>query len=233
MKNFFKLTSLFSFFSPIVALAQVTFTSPPLQSCSGNGLGSLLCNIQQLLSSVVPVLMALGVAYFVWGVVQYVIRDDEEAKKKGRDKIIYGIIGMAVIIGFWGLVTLVVNTFHLQASAPTLQPLTVTGTSATCNLTGSPKFQDLLCYITRIINDSIIPLIFSIAVVMFVWGMVQFFILNADEEAKRTQGKQFMIWGIIALAVMLSVWGLVAILGGTFNIKTTVLPHVCPPGGCK
>jgi len=35
-----------------------------------------------------------------------------------------------------------------------------------------------------------------------------------------------MLWGIIALAVMVSVWGLVKILGDTFNVNTTVLPKV-------
>jgi hypothetical protein len=65
---------------------------------------------------------------------------------------------------------------------------------------------------------------------MFVWGVVKFFFINADEEAKRAQGKQYMIWGIIALAVMLSIWGLVSILGATFGIKTnSVLPQVTPP----
>jgi hypothetical protein len=64
---------------------------------------------------------------------------------------------------------------------------------------------------------------------MFVWGVVKFFIINSDEEAKREQGKQYMIWGIIALAVMLSVWGLVGILETTFGIKTSIFPQVCPP----
>lgn len=35
-----------------------------------------------------------------------------------------------------------------------------------------------------------------------------------------------MIWGIIALTVMVSVWGLVAILGNTFNINTGFIPQV-------
>ena len=40
-----------------------------------------------------------------------------------------------------------------------------------------------------------------------------------------------MIWGIVALAVMLSVWGLVGILGSTFGLGTgSVLPQVVPPG---
>lgn len=193
-----------------------------------NNITNIISKFQEILNSIVPVLVVLGVVYFIWGVVQYVIADGEEAKKKGKDRIIYGIIGFAVIIGLWGLVNIVVNTFFSSdISAPTLEPLT--GPAATCTLAGNPKFQDVLCYVTGIINGSIIPLIFAVATIMFVWGVVQFFIINADEEAKRAQGKQFMIWGIIALAVMLSVWGLVGILGSTFGIDTSVLPKVTPP----
>jgi len=49
-----------------------------------------------------------------WGVVQYVISNDEEAKKTGRNRMIYGIIGLAVIIGMWGLVNILKNTFGLD-----------------------------------------------------------------------------------------------------------------------
>ena len=92
--------------------------------------------------------------------------------------------------------------------------------------------KDVLCYFTKLINDSVIPLLFAVATVFFVWGAVKFFIINAAEEAKREQGKQFMIWGIVALTVMLSVWGLVELLTGTFGVGGSVLPQVCPPGGC-
>lgn len=197
-------------------------------SCSDvNGVGKLICQIKGILDTVVPVLVALGVVYFIWGIVQYVIADGEEAKKKGKDRMIYGIIGFAIIVGLWGLVNIVVNTFGLSATAPTLS--SVTGASnSTCTLVGNPKFQDVLCYITGIINNSVIPLIFAVATVMFIWGVVQFFILNADEEKKREQGKQFIIWGIVSLAVMLSIWGLVGILGSTFGVGTSVLPQVTP-----
>ena len=67
-------------------------------------------------------------------------------------------------------------------------------------------------------------MIFALAVVIFIWGVVQF-IMNSEEEAKRAKGKQFMLWGIIALTVMVCVWGLVGILGNTFGIQN-VLPHV-------
>lgn len=195
---------------------------------SAQGLTDVVYRISDLLRAVLPILISLGVIYFVWGVAQYFIADSDEAKTKGRDRIIYGIIGLAVIVSIWGLVNLVVITFDIGGvSAPSLDTVAA---STTCVIGDSPKLQNYLTYITCIINSSVIPLIFALAVIMFVWGTINFFILNAGEEEKRTQGKQFMIWGIIALAVMISVWGLVAILGTTFGIDTTFLPQVRPPG---
>ncbi len=97
-------------------------------------------------------------------------------------------------------------------------------TSTSCTLAGNPKLQDLLCYVTSIINGAVIPLIFALALVMFIWGVVQY-VINSDEEAKKEKGKQFMLWGIIALTVMVSVWGLVKILGNTFGIEY-IIPQV-------
>ena len=80
-------------------------------------------------------------------------------------------------------------------------------------------------YVTCTISVSVIPLIFAVATLMFVWGVVQY-VINTEDEAKKSKGRQFMIWGIIALAVMVSVWGLVSILGGTFGIDTDFIPKV-------
>lgn len=208
----------------------------PDGSCpsSGSGIGDLLLNIQELLNFIVPILVALGVVYFVWGVVRFMIADTEEAKTKGKDTIIYGIIGFAVILGLWGLVEVVINTLNLSPGslyAPSLAPIQVNADDSSCVV--GENIQGLLQFGTCIINNSIIPLIFAIAVVMFIWGAVKFFIINADEEAQREQGKQFMIWGIIALTVMTAVWGLVGILGETFGIGGDVLPQVCPPNDPK
>lgn len=96
-------------------------------------------------------------------------------------------------------------------------------------MNANPTFQDLIIYVIGIVNDAVIPLVFAIAVVLFIWGVVQY-VINAQDSEKKAKGRQFMIWGIIALAVMISVWGLVRILGNTFGLKTNVLPQVRPTG---
>ncbi|HEV7702495.1 MAG TPA: pilin [Candidatus Paceibacterota bacterium] len=178
---------------------------------------ALVTTVHNILNAVIPVMISLGVVYFVWGVVQYVIADAEEAKKTGKDRIIYGIIGLAVIVSLWGLVNILVTTFGLGGTAPTVAQ------SGVCTIGNT--FATLANYVTCIIGSAAIPLLFALAVLVFVWGVVKFFFINYAEEAKRTEGRQFMVWGIIALTVMLCVWGLVGILGSTFGITTSVLPH--------
>jgi len=103
--------------TPFLAMAQIGTVGSQSNGCDISQSGTLfglLCRFGQLFNSVVPVLIALGVLYFVWGVVSYVIASDEEAKSAGRDRIIFGIIGLAVIIGVWGLVNFLRNTFGLN-----------------------------------------------------------------------------------------------------------------------
>lgn len=195
--------------------------------------GQLITKFQTILSAALPLLVSLGVLYFIWGIVQYFIGDSEEAKKTGRDRIIYGIVGLAIIISIWGLVDIIVKTFNLTSTTPIVSGLVPqgSGSGSGCTApsnTSTNKLSDYLNYFTTCIGASVIPFIFSIAVLTFIWGVVKFFIINADEEAKRQEGKQFMLWGVIALAVMISVWGLVNILGKTFNLNTSVLPTVQP-----
>ena len=76
-------------------------------------------------------------------------------------------------------------------------------------------------YFSCIIVNSIIPLLFALAVASFLYGIIQYF-LNPDNEEKRKKGKDYMIWGIVSLFVMISVWGLVAVIGNTFGIGTFI-----------
>ncbi|MFA5764053.1 MAG: hypothetical protein WCX27_01130 [Candidatus Paceibacterota bacterium] len=65
------------------------------------------------------------------------------------------------------------------------------------------------CVLARLVY-----LIMAIAVVAFMFGVFRF--MRAEGDG-RQQGKELMFWGIIGLFVMVSLWGLVAILQGTFG----------------
>ncbi len=121
-KNLFVLSGAGLALAPMFAFAQ---TSSNCAIGSGGTLSGILCQVGNLLNSVMPVIIALGVVYFIWGVVSYVVGSDEEAKKKGRDRIIYGIIGLVVIVSIWGLVAILKNTFGLKGAGDTYGTLQV------------------------------------------------------------------------------------------------------------
>jgi len=228
MKNFKK----FIFVLIVSALPIVSFAQTTNKPCDAtvNNAGDILCRIGNILNMVIPFLVGLAVIIFVWGVILFVISDDEEAKTKGRDRIIFGIIGLAVIIGLWGLVRIVNTTFGIDNSSSKIavdfiqsNSTLIQKASGNCDLStiAHPKLGDVLNYGTCLISNSVVPLIFALAVLLFVWGVVQY-VINSDEEAKKEKGRQFMIWGIVALAVMVSVWGIVRIFGQTFNINYAI-----------
>lgn len=74
-------------------------------------------------------------------------------------------------------------------------------------------------------------LMFALAVVAFLSGMVKFIwaARNGDAGKGVENGKQFMLWGLIALFVMFSVWGIIIFVQGVFNIKgntSIVIPNI-------
>lgn len=99
--------------TPIFAFAQSTC----LNAQAGT-IEKILCEISNILNTIIPIIIVLGVVYFVWGVVSYVIASEEEAKTAGRNRMIYGIIGLVVIVSMWGLVGIVTRTFGLNSTGP-------------------------------------------------------------------------------------------------------------------
>ncbi|KKS30816.1 MAG: hypothetical protein UV60_C0006G0082 [Parcubacteria group bacterium GW2011_GWA2_43_11] len=58
----------------------------------------------------------------------------------------------------------------------------------------------------------------AVALVVFVWGLMVF-IANADNEKERDEGKSRMVWGIVALFMIVSVWGVVALLSDLMGVS--------------
>lgn len=75
----------------------------------------------------------------------------------------------------------------------------------------------ILLYPHCIIQKLLLPLLITAAFFFFVLGVIRY-LANADSDEARKKGANFMMWGVIALAVLLSVWGLVAILTNTLQL---------------
>lgn len=78
--------------------------------------------------------------------------------------------------------------------------------------------QGTLCYIISLLTQYLSKILFlmmALAVVMFVWYIIKYFI---KADADRKAAGQYVLYSLIGFFVILSLWGIIAILGNTFGL---------------
>ncbi len=68
-------------------------------------------------------------------------------------------------------------------------------------------FAQLVTSLVRLVDVAVMPLLYALAFILFLIGMVRFFFMGGEEA--RQKGRAFMLWGIIGFVVLFSVWGIV------------------------
>lgn len=88
-----------------------------------------------------------------------------------------------------------------------------------------------IAMILAVIDRFIVPLIFAIAFVVFLWGVYEHFILGAANEEKRKEGAKYALAGIIGFTIMIAVWGVVGLLVNSLGFDTRSRPPLPTFGG--
>ncbi|MEX0652243.1 MAG: hypothetical protein WD509_02640 [Candidatus Paceibacterota bacterium] len=97
----------------------------------------------------------------------------------------------------------------------TLSTVALTLFSAPLLVFAAPRnFPELIQVFVSLIN-AVIYAVASFAVLGFFWGLAQY-ILSSKDSAKIKDGRNIMVWGIIALTVIFSFWGILRLLNDTF-----------------
>lgn len=79
-------------------------------------ISNLISQAKSLLDQLVVFLIALAVVWFIWNTIQYTISDDEDKKAKAKGQMIWGIVGIAVIVSIWGLVAILQGIFGVNTT---------------------------------------------------------------------------------------------------------------------
>ena len=75
--------------------------------------------VREIVNPLILLLAASAFVVFVWGVFEFILHAGDEAKRaEGKRAILWGIIGLVIIFGAFGIINLALGTFNL----PTLIP---------------------------------------------------------------------------------------------------------------
>ncbi len=123
-----------------------------------------------------------------------------------------------------------IRSFFYKAAVPLLflAPTVASAGTTEPNLEyfGSDGASDGLVQQFGALVNAIIPVLFALALLLFVWGVINYFILGAGDEGKRETGRSYMLYAIIGLVAITAVWGIVNLLaqilgvGGNYTAPT-------------
>lgn len=89
--------------SPAVAFAQTL----------GN-LETLLRSIGRLIDIALPIIVAIALLAFFWGLVKFIFAGADEDKAAGKRLMIWGIVALFVMVSVWGLVRFVGGALSIE-----------------------------------------------------------------------------------------------------------------------
>lgn len=100
---------------------------------TGTTIFSVVNLIETLVARLVPIAIAAALLFFIWGLAVFIKNSgSDEGREEGKQKMIWGIVALFIIVAVWGIVWFVANTFRInpemRAPVPDI-PRTVGGTT--------------------------------------------------------------------------------------------------------
>ena len=90
--------------------------------------------VDYIINPAILIIFAAGFFLFVWGLVQFLWNLDEGAQSDGKQHMLWGIVGMLIMISVYGIIGLIDNSFGLQISNPDISR--INNVTAPANFTG-------------------------------------------------------------------------------------------------
>ncbi len=102
------------------------FTNIAYAQASGSSADSLTFEqvwnniITMIINPAIVILFMVAFVIFIWGVVEY-MRGGEKSdeRKKGSQHILWSVVGMTIMLGVFGIMSLIVKTFKFEAPPQT------------------------------------------------------------------------------------------------------------------
>ena len=81
---------------------------------------SFVSNVNKLIiNPLIILLFALAVVYFLYGVFEFISnQENEEKKTTGKSHMIWGIVGIVIMMGVFTILNMIMNTFNIENIDP-------------------------------------------------------------------------------------------------------------------
>ncbi len=227
----------FSLFSPSIVFGDITppeynengqysgfpavdEDSADFQQLPSGSFKNLIARATVWLGYLVFLVVALAFLFFLIGVLKYINGGgDEEKRREARNLIVYGIIGLFIIVSIWSLVYFLGSAIGIRPGGIVDLPAMPGNISGQDVIDQAPvsDIEKLLVKAGELINI-LVYFVLGVSFLVLIWGIARYVAGGADEE-KKTEARRLVVYGIVGLFVMVSVWAIVYFVGSAIGIS--------------
>lgn len=78
--------------------------------------------VVQIIDPIILLLAAVAFVVFLWGVFEFIAHAGDEAMRKtGKQAILWGLVGLVIIFGAYGIINIALGTFNLPDIRQTIR----------------------------------------------------------------------------------------------------------------
>ena len=87
---------------------------------ASESLDNFIKNVNKLIvNPLILLLFALALVYFLWGVFEFISnQENEEKKTAGKKHMLWGIVGITIMMGVWTILNMILATFNVTGINP-------------------------------------------------------------------------------------------------------------------
>ena len=173
-----------------------------------------------VMNSAFPILISLAGLTFIFQVTRFIIATtaDQSKKEDFKRAMFFNLFILFVLTTVFGLIKLLASLFSVQLGVD----ITTAGVASTaCN---TNTIRGIFMCLLKFISGTMIPTAAGIAALVFMWNMVVY-MTKTDNEAERTNARQYIMWSLGALALMLTMFSILNIGTGTLFGSSSFIPQ--------
>lgn len=124
-------------------------------------------------------------------------------------------------------ITALSNSETIRYMRAALQVGLAIGVALAPSLVSAQDLVATLSLFSAMLN-ALIGILITVAIVVFFWGLIKYLLTMGTENAH--EAIHLMIWGVVAIFVMVSIWGIIQLLQRTFSVESNrpILPSTVP-----
>ncbi len=198
------------FVLPLISHAQT-------QSATVNGWVKM---VQFVIGSLFPLLVSAAGVIFMYQVIRFVLEQSVEKRAQLRQSITTNLIILFIMLGMWGIIALVSQTFGLVAGTDIGFAAKYEGSAGG----GANTLRGMVYTITNFMSKTTLPAMVAIAALSFMYNLI-IYLYKSDSEAERIKARNYILWSLGALIIMVSVISILNVVTQTTFGSSAFIPQ--------